>query len=764
MKKLYYSSFLCLLFLLWNTTRVAANHILGAELRYQYVASAGNAQTYKLTFLFFADCSLASAGSFGTLVPPATPRVVIKVYKNGVAQSLGTAPGGGIFLDPVTSGYQQEITPVCPDDANNTQCSVPRGVYPGVMKFTFEGTVTLPDTSSNWRFNFEGDHTSNSAGRSGLINNLAGGGTMCIYATLNNTVPIIPDPTGYYVDGSGNYVPVFPAYDSTGKNNSPAFTSDPTPFFCLNNPTTFNLAAVDNDGDSLSFALISALNTPVMANGNYTNCNYVAPLSGTMPIAAAPGSFSFSPVTGQTSFTPNAMINSCVVQQVSEYRRGKLVGTSMREMTFIILSNCQNQGPQGPVTNINNGNVDPANPTRINACQGTGTVAFDLQGNDPDGDNINIFATNLPAGAQAPVTNNGTPNPVMHFSWNIGGFAPGDYIFFVTLRDDGCPVRVTQTLAYTITIHEAYTSGRNDTIQICNGETYEFFGKVYYNTGIYDTTFKTIYGCDSVKVLNLKVNPLPNMLLNGGNAAGICPGNETMLALAVPESTTTYQWLKDEQPISGETGPRYPVSEAGYYKVAAETNKGCRDTSKRIKVDLYPAAEAKIIAVSNNNICAGDTVTLEAKAGDRYIYSWTPEKFFRMFTEAEGSKVKGAIEYTGPITLVASNKYGCQDTDVVTIVTRPCCEVFVPSAFSPNKDGMNDFFNPALQTGQVIVTMKVFNRLGKMVYNNTNIEKGWDGNYENGEPAALDTYMYYIKYSCTDGNNYEKKGDITLLR
>jgi gliding motility-associated-like protein len=754
------SACLCL-----NISPSYGNHILGSELRYQFVSANGNQQTYKLTFVFFADCGEASVGSYNTLTLPANPRVQIKIYKNGVVQSLGPAPGGGIYLDPVATGYQQEITPVCPDEADNTKCSVPKGDYPGVMKFTFEGLVTLPDTSANWRFNFEGQHTSNAAGRSGLINNLVGAGTMCIYAILNNTIPIIPKPTGFYTDGNGNYVPVFPPYDPTGKNNSPTFTSEPTPFFCINQPTTFNLAAIDQEGDSLAFSLIPALNLPVAGNGTYANCNYVNPLSGATPIASAPGSFSFSSLTGQTSFTPDAMVNACVVQQVSEYRSGILVGTSMREMTFIMLDNCPNDGPDGPVTNINNGNVDPAEPTRINVCQGIeGSVAFDLHGNDPDGDNIDIFATSLPPGAVAPVTNNGTPSPVLHFSWDPGGFPPGDYVFFVTLRDDGCPVRVTQTIAYTITIHESYISGTTDTIEICNGETYSFFGKYYYSTGLYDTTFATVKGCDSTLVLNLKVNPLPNMLLNTGNAAGVCPGSSTTLSLAQPEASTTFQWLRDNQPVSGETGPSYKVSEAGMYEVAARTDEGCVDTSRKVKVDVYPLPDASIESVSENNICAGDTVTLIAAEGERYIYQWSPEKFFRLFSGSDGKEVKGIIEYTTQVGLTVFNKWGCQSSDSILVATRPCCEVFVPDAFSPNSDGNNDYFQPALQPGQIIVTMQVFNRWGKLVYNNKDIKKGWNGKYESGDEAMLDTYMYLVRYTCSDGHNYEKKGDIVLIR
>lgn len=764
MKKFLYLSIGILGLFLSYAIPASANHILGSELRYQYVSSSGNAQTYKLTFLFFADCSEASQGSYNTLVPPSNAIVQIRVYKDGVYQSLGTGQNGVVQLFPVASGYQTEITPVCPDEANNTKCSVPKGDYPGIMKFTFEGTVTLPDTSSNWRFNFEGQHTSNTAGRSGLINNLTGGGTMCIYATLNNTIPIIPEPIGYYTDGDGNYVPVFPPYDTTGKNNSPSFTSDPTPFFCVGQPTTFNLAAIDPEGDSLAFELVPALNTPVQTNGNFANCNYVAPLSATAPIATAPGEFSFSPVTGQTSFTPNDMLNSCVVQQVKEYRSGILVGTSMREMTFIMLSNCPNDGPEGPVTNLNNGSVDPNNPYQINVCQGNGNVSFDIHGNDPDGDNIDLFATSLPMGATATVTNNGTPNPVMHFNWNVGGMNPGDYIFFVTLRDDGCPVRVTQTVAYTITIHPAFTSGATDTIEICNGESYEFFGNHYYKTGIYDTTFATIYGCDSVKVLNLKVNPLPNVVLNGNGPMGICPGNPAILSLAQPESHATYQWFRNQDPIAGETGSSYSATESGYYSVAAVTNEGCTDTSFRVTVNKYTNPEAHIESVSAMDICLGDTVTFTTNEVPGYLYRWSPERFFRVLSDSEGAEVKGEIDQSGPVMLTVYNEHGCYDTDSVMINGRPCCEVFMPTAFSPNEDGLNDYFRPNLQPGQVIVSMKIFNRWGKLVYNNTNIQKGWNGKHENGEPAALDTYMYRVMYSCTDGQNYEKKGDVILIR
>ncbi len=88
----------------------------------------------------------------------------------------------------------------------------------------------------------------------------------------------------------------------------------------------------------------------------------------------------------------------------------------------------------------------------------------------------------------------------------------------------------------------------------------------------------------------------------------------------------------------------------------------------------------------------------------------------------------------------------------------------MPNAFSPNGDGKNDFLNPDLQPGQTLLVMEIFDRWGKLVYNNTNLEKGWDGRYPNGAAADIGTYMYYIKYTCADGKLYDKKESINLIK
>src|SRR5690606_36041623 len=94
-----------------------------------------------------------------------------------------------------------------------------------------------------------------------------------------------------------------------------------------------------------------------------------------------------------------------------------------------------------------------------------------------------------------------------------------------------------------------------------------------------------------------------------------------------------------------------------------------------------------------------------------------------------------------------------------------CCEneLFVPTAFSPNNDGLNDVFNIPTDFTIKIKELIIFNRWGEIVYKSFDSHPSWDGNYNN-DIAEIGTYFYFLKYSCNDNLNKTKKGEITLIR
>jgi gliding motility-associated-like protein len=394
MRRPYYFILLLLAFSA-GIYRANATHYYGADLFYSHISGT----TYAITAVVYGDCAGALFPSLSTGNP--TVRIIKGNTDITAITLVRQSPVGGT-----------EVTPVCPAQLSQTKCVNPAGTLPGVSKFIYTGNVTLGDTSSYWKFLFVG------SGRSSTITNLSvssSGSSVVLEASLNNAI--------------------------VATNASPVYTVIPTPFFCVNKSANYNPGTVDADGDSLVYELV-----PGLTSGSQV-VSYVTGLSATMPMSVAAGSFSFSSVTGQLAFTPNQQQRSLVVYKVSEYRGGKLVGTSMREMTFVVPGNCSNNAPIGQITNGPN-----TGSSIMSICEGADTLTFNINPTDADGDQINMTVSGLPAGASLQIANNNTIAPTSAFSWDITGVAPGLYTFFVTYQDNGCPMNSKQTQAYSINV------------------------------------------------------------------------------------------------------------------------------------------------------------------------------------------------------------------------------------------------------------------------------------------------------------------------
>jgi gliding motility-associated-like protein len=119
---------------------------------------------------------------------------------------------------------------------------------------------------------------------------------------------------------------------------------------------------------------------------------------------------------------------------------------------------------------------------------------------------------------------------------------------------------------------------------------------------------------------------------------------------------------------------------------------------------------------------------------------------------------------TTTYTLTASNG-GCIATDEV-VVTVDCNFIFVPGAFSPNNDGVNDVFR-AMGKDIAKFDMKIFNRWGELIFETQYPDIGWDGTYKN-LPEQVGAYVWVIDATDSEGKklliNGKNSGNVTLLR
>jgi gliding motility-associated-like protein len=100
-----------------------------------------------------------------------------------------------------------------------------------------------------------------------------------------------------------------------------------------------------------------------------------------------------------------------------------------------------------------------------------------------------------------------------------------------------------------------------------------------------------------------------------------------------------------------------------------------------------------------------------------------------------------------------------KDSVTITIFN---CNVFVPNAFSPNDDGVNDKLyvrSLCMKT----MDFAVFDRFGNKIFETESEEVPWDGTYK-GKPMPIGTYMWYLTGVLTDGTRLSKSGNVTLVR
>lgn len=188
---------------------------------------------------------------------------------------------------------------------------------------------------------------------------------------------------------------------------------------------------------------------------------------------------------------------------------------------------------------------------------------------------------------------------------------------------------------------------------------------------------------------------------------------------------------------------------------------GCStEDSLNITVNPKPVAEA---SVDKPVIYAGEQVQLTVTQGQGYSYYWTPST---LVNDATIYNPSSSPLQTTLYTVIVSDRKQCssQDTLSVQVIQNGCnpSSIYIPDAFSPNGDGINDLFR--VRSGALKgMHLEIYDRWGIKVFETENLNDGWNGSYK-GQAAPADAYGYYFTGECLQGEKISLKGNVTLLR
>ncbi len=237
---------------------------------------------------------------------------------------------------------------------------------------------------------------------------------------------------------------------------------------------------------------------------------------------------------------------------------------------------------------------------------------------------------------------------------------------------------------------------------------------------------------------SVQLTQLPLALPNLGPDTFFCKGETYLLN---PGNFVSYLWSDNS------IASQLIANKAGLYHVVVKNNDGC---SGNDQINLTEKSLPQINFGIDSALCEPN-------------FLLSPGQGFIQYQWQDGSTTPQIpVTDYGTYKVTITDQFGCKNEGQITISNNCPTEIFVPNAFTPNTDGTNDIFMPVTFNVKSI-TMKIYDRWGKLIFESNETQKGWDGKWA-GNFVMSDVYVYVINY--TDLRDITKvlTGNVTLLR
>lgn len=277
----------------------------------------------------------------------------------------------------------------------------------------------------------------------------------------------------------------------------------------------------------------------------------------------------------------------------------------------------------------------------------------------------------------------------------------------------------------------------------------------------------------SVAAINFINVPFPSATINP-DSSSICYGKSIQLNADIGIGST-YTWSNASSLTNQGNGTisslpfvinaiATPPGTTDY--ILTVNNAGCPNP---LMDTFHVAVSPRIIVFAGNDTVVVANQPLQLNATVNFppanIFNWTPSTGLN-FTDINNPSAVLNPSIGESITYIvrATDAAGCYGEDNIKVsIFKTGPEIFIPTAFSPNDDGLNDILTPICVGIRQLKFFRVFNRWGQLVYNTSEIGKGWDGKIS-GIPQTSGNFVFMAQGTDYLGNTIFKKGNVVLIR
>ncbi|NLU90613.1 PKD domain-containing protein [Chitinophaga sp. Ak27] len=228
-----------------------------------------------------------------------------------------------------------------------------------------------------------------------------------------------------------------------------------------------------------------------------------------------------------------------------------------------------------------------------------------------------------------------------------------------------------------------------------------------------------------------------------------------------------YKWQGAGISQSTNAAPMATITATGNYpyEVTGYDKEGCFSDHTSLTVAVHPSPTVSV--GPDREIMAGIPVYLRSvTSNDVVSWRWSPADGVDCPTCAQ---VQVLPNLTTRYQLEVTNRYGCKASDDATI--HLLCNqsaIYMPNAFTPNQDGRNEFIYPKGKGVKEVAWLRIYDRWGTLVFENHHFPvnvptAGWDGR-RGSNRAPIGTYVFFMQTVCENGETFEFKGNITLIK
>lgn len=237
----------------------------------------------------------------------------------------------------------------------------------------------------------------------------------------------------------------------------------------------------------------------------------------------------------------------------------------------------------------------------------------------------------------------------------------------------------------------------------------------------------------------------------------ICPDSSLTLSPIGNGAGFDFMWS------TGSSNPSISVETAGTYGLTLSNN------CESIEVPIIVNDAGVLVDIGDNIILPlGDELNLSAEVstiGQEVEYLWSASVEDSIFSCTSCLETNLLPSQDLQITFLAENEYGCTGLDLIGLKVRT--DIYLPNAFSPDLDGINDVFFPKSKNDYQILTFQIYDRWGGLLYDKKDLTtndyaEGWDGMFS-GSPLDKGVYVYFLEV-IAGNKSILLKGDVTLLR